>query len=77
MKDQQQFTQVLATIILFFGCACVGAADKWNWRDLAGAGTTVLGVGAGILTGQKLATMTHTDSFVNLNPPAGGPDPKV
>jgi hypothetical protein len=54
---EQRFIQILATVILFFGCFCVGAADHYNWRDLANAGNTVIGVGAGILTGQKLATL--------------------
>lgn len=64
-----RFIQCLATSILFFGCVCVGAADKYNWRDLANAGNTVIGVGAGILTGQKLASYTSKDgSELNINP---------
>lgn len=69
----QRFIQCLATSILFFGCVCVGAADKYNWRDLANAGNTVIGVGAGILTGQKLAALSRNeDGSINL-----APEPKV
>ena len=53
---QPRFAQILATIILFFGCGCIAAGDHWNWHDLATAGNTVMGVGAGILTGDKLAS---------------------
>lgn len=52
---QPRFIQILATVILFYGCACVAAADHWNWRDLANAGNIVVGVGAGILTGEKMS----------------------
>lgn len=52
---EPKFSQVLAAVILFFGCVCVATADHYNWRDLANVGNTVVGVGAGILTGPKLS----------------------
>ena len=69
MPENPKFVQLLATSILVFGCLCVAAADHFNWRDLAGAGTTVLGVGAGILTGQRLSSVTNKDGgTINVNP---------
>lgn len=65
----QRFVQCLATVILFFGAFCVGAADKYNWRDLAQTGATIVGVGGGILTGQKLASLQSGNSSpINIVP---------
>jgi len=73
MKENQQFVQVLATVILIFGAVCVGAADKYNWRDLAQTGATIVGCGAGILTGQKMSNYTSKDgSLLSI-----APDPKA
>ena len=70
----QRFIQCLATVILFFGALCIGAADKYNWHDLASAGETIIGVGAGILTGHAMSN-TRTDAgTINL---IGPPDPKA
>lgn len=74
---EHRFLQCLATVILFFGCGCVAVADAYNWRDLAGAGNTVIGVGAGILTGQKLAGKQDESSLIPRFIPTGGPDPKA
>lgn len=50
-------TQFVAVALILLALVAVGAADHWNWRDLANAGQTVLGFGGGILMGKSAANI--------------------
>lgn len=50
----ERWTQFLAVTLMVFGLGAIAAADKFNYRDLANAGTVVVGAGVGLLTGKAI-----------------------
>lgn len=71
-------TQNLAVILLFMGLVAIAVADVYNMRDLANAGTVVVGAGVGLLTGKMankaLTQTTATGDIKNTDtpPPTSG-----
>lgn len=66
MKDfGERWTQLLAVTLMALGLAAIAAADKYNFRDLANAGTVVVGAGVGLLTGKALNQSTKTGDIKN------------
>ena len=73
MADDFKFIMRVAIALIVLGLIAIGIADHWNWRDLAGAGSIVLGYGGGILQGKGSTQHndTKTGDVINVTP-----DPK-
>jgi type IV secretory pathway VirB2 component (pilin) len=55
MNDQAgTITQIISVVLIVMGLAAIAGADHFNMRDLANAGTVVVGAGVGLLTGKTL-----------------------
>lgn len=70
MPDHTDRLQFLSFALIILSLIAIALADKYNMRDLANAGLTVLGTGAGILTGKQLSQNQSTQSGDVINPPA-------
>lgn len=69
--DSEHFIQGMAFALVIVGlCAC-GMGDHWHLTTLANGGNTAVGLGGGILTGQKMQQMTTKGggSIVNSSDP--------
>lgn len=64
-------TQFIACGLLLTGLIAIAASDHFNFRDLANAGTMVLGIGGGLLTGKALNQSTKPGDIKNVNPSDG------
>ena len=58
MNTNLEHIQYLAFALVVVGLVACGIGDWRTWHTLANGGTTALGLGGGILTGQKLQQMT-------------------
>jgi len=55
MNDQAvTITQIISVVLIVLGLGAIASADHFNMRDLANAGTVVVGAGVGLLTGKAL-----------------------
>lgn len=77
MIDHTDRLQMLSFGLIIIALFAIAAADHYNLRDLANAGLTVLGTGAGILTGKQLSQTTQTGDITNPTPPPNSPVPPV
>lgn len=64
-------TQYLACALLVLALVAITAADHYNYRDLANAGTMILGIGGGLLTGKFMGQSTKSGDIIN--PPSETP----
>lgn len=77
MNDHGEFRlQMIACGLLMVGLISIAASDHFNYRDLANAGTMVLGIGGGLLTGKALNQMTKTGDIKNSPSEDKPEDPK-
>lgn len=75
MPDEHHI-QYLAFTLVVIGLIACGIGDWHQWHTLANGGTTALGLGGGILTGQKLQQITTKGGgpvVNNTNPVTGDP----
>ena len=54
-------TQNIAIFLIIFAAVCVGIGEWRNWLHLVDFASTFGGGGVGILTGQRLSTLTNKD----------------
>jgi type IV secretory pathway VirB2 component (pilin) len=73
MHTDDSRTQYLAAALIIIALISIGIADHFNMRDLANAGTMVLGIGGGILTGKYLSQTTTKGGGDIVNPTLPNP----
>jgi uncharacterized membrane protein AbrB (regulator of aidB expression) len=62
-------TQNIAILLIVMAAVCIAVGEKFNWIHLVDFANMFGGGGVGILTGQKLASISNKDGGqINVNP---------
>lgn len=63
-------TQYLAVALIFAASVSIGVGEHFNWIHMIDFSNAFGGAGVGILTGQKLASVSNRDGgTITVNPP--------